>query len=181
MVKSTTLSIEGAGFESHFKHILLIRLLFQRPFCCVLKVFFLHVKHWAQSIANFKSYDDPFFYRAVVALRQPHSASTASLRRVAASNIRWENIICISDFGPKIGYAFGIIFVLHLKPSPLGDLGFDIDKHYCDAQLRHEILFWFLKPSLDNENAHFMQFGKKSYPRPQAVSSKDKIPFEEPH
>ena len=57
-----------------------------------------------------------------------------------------------------------MIFVLHLKPSPLGDLGFDIDKHYCDAQLRHEILFWFLKPSLDNENAHFMQFGKNLIP-----------------
>ena len=143
--------------------------------------FFLHVKHRAQFIHNPASYDDPFFYRAVVALRQPHSASTASLRRVAASNIRLENMICISDFALTGPYGFGMIFVLHLKPSPLGDLGFDIDKNYCDAQLRHEILFWFLKPSLDNENAHFMQFGKKSYPRPQAVSSKDKIPFEEPH
>ena len=53
----------------------------------------------------------------------------ASLRRVAASNIRLENIICISGFGTTGAYGFGIIFVLHLKPSPLGDLGFDIDKN----------------------------------------------------
>ena len=144
-------------------------------------LFFLHVKHRAQSIANSALYDDPFFYHAVVALRQPHSASTASLRRVAASNIRLENIICISNFGPKIGYAFGIIFVLHLKPSPLGDLGFDIDKYYCDAQLRHKVIFWFLKSSLETKTAHFIRFGKKCHPRPQAVSSKDKIPFKKPH
>ena len=25
------------------------------------------------------------------------------------------------------------------------DIEFDIDKKYCDAQLRHEIIFWFLK------------------------------------
>ena len=143
--------------------------------------FFLHVKHRAQFIHNPASYDDPFFYRAVVALRQPHSASTASLRRVAASNIRWENIICISDFGLTGRYGFGMIFVLHLKPSPLGDLGFDIDKYYCDAQLRHKVIFWFLKSSLETKTAHFIRFGKKCHPRPQAVSSKDKIPFEKPH
>ena len=74
-----------------------------------------------------------------------------------------------------------MIFVLHLKLSPLGDLGFDIDKNYCDAQLRHEIMFWFLKSSLETKTAHFMQFLEKAYPRPQAVSSKDKIPFEERH
>ena len=90
-------------------------------------------------------------------------------------------MICISDFGAKKGYAFGMIFLLHLKPSPLGDLGFDIDKYYCDAQLRHEILFSFLKSSLEMKTAHLIRFGEKRYPRPHAVSSKDKIPFEKPH
>ena len=94
----------------------------------------------------------------------PHRCSTTSLRRVAASNIRLENIICISDFGTTGAYGFGIIFVLHLKPSPLGDLGFDIDKYYYDAQLRHEIIFWFLKSSLETKTAHFMRFGKNVIP-----------------
>ena len=90
-------------------------------------------------------------------------------------------MICISDFALTGPYGFGMIFVLHLKPSPLGDLGFDIDKYYCDAQLRHKVIFWFLKSSLETKTAHFIRFGKKCHPRPQAVSSKDKIPFEEPH
>ena len=140
-----------------------------------------HAKYWAQRFQNPASYDDPFFYHAVVALRQPYSASTASLRRVAASNIRLENMIFISDFALTGPYGFGMIFVLHLKPSTLGDIGFDIDKYYCDAQLRHEIIFWFFKSSLETKTAHFIRFGKKCHPRPQAVSSKDKIPFEEPH
>ena len=86
-----------------------------------------------------------------------------------------------SDFGSKKADGFGIFFVFHLKLPPLGDLGLYIDKNYCDTQLRHEIIFWFLKSSLETKTAHFIQFGKKCHPRPQAVSSKDKIPFEEPH
>ena len=69
--------------------------------------------------------------------------------------------------------------MLHLTPSPLGDLGLYIDKKYCDAQLRHEIMFWFSKLSLDNENVHSMRFVGKCYARHQGVPSEDKIPFEE--
>ena len=37
--------------------------------------------------------------------------------------------------------------------------------------------FWFLKSSLEIKTVHFTRFVEKSYPRPQAVSSKDKISF----
>ena len=143
--------------------------------------FFLHVNHGAQFIHNPASYDYPFFYHAVVASRQPYFSSTTSSRRLATIKIRSENIISNSDFGPKAACGFSIFFVLHLKLSPLGDLGLYIDKNYCDAQLRHEIIFWFLKSSLETKTAHFMRFGGKCHPRPQAVSSKDRIPFKKPH
>ena len=61
--------------------------------------------------------------------------------------------------------------MLHLKPFPLGDLGVDIDKKYCDAQLHQEVVFWFLK--LDNENAHSMRFVEKYHARPQGLPSEE--------
>ena len=122
-----------------------------------------------------------FFYHAVVALRQLYSAPTTSSRRVAAVDIRLENIIWICDSVQTGPYRFGIFFVLHLTPSPLAGRGLDIDKKYCDAQLRHEIMFWFSKLSLDNEIAHSMRFVGKYHARHQGVPSKDKIPFEEYH
>ena len=81
----------------------------------------------------------------------------------------------------KTAHGFSTFFVLHLKLSPLGDLGLDIDENYCDGQLRDQNFFWFLKSSSEIKTVHFTRFVEKTYPRPQAVSSKDKIPFEEPH
>ena len=65
-------------------------------------------------------------------------------------------------------YGFGICFVHYLKPSPLGDLGFDIDKKYCDAELCHQNMSWLLK-LLDNENVVSMRFVEKNYFTPQGV------------
>ena len=143
--------------------------------------FFRNENHEAQFIHNPASYDYPFFYHAFVASRQPYFSSTTSSRRLATIKIRSENIISNSDFGPKAACGFSIFFVLHLKLPPLGDLGLDIDSNYCDGQLRDQNYFWFLKSSLEIKTVHFTRFVEKSYPRPQAVSSKDKIPFEEPH
>ena len=101
------------------------------------------------------------------------------MRRGAAINIRFENIIRISDFVTTDPYGFGILFVLNLKPSPLGNRGLYIDEKYWDTQLRRQIMFLFLKLSLDKENAHFMNFVENCYVRPQGVPAEDKIPFEE--
>ena len=56
-----------------------------------------------------------------------------------------------------------------------------ISGYYFLYKKRAIRIYWFLKSSLETKSAHFMRFVEKSYPRPQAVSSKDKIPFEEPH
>ena len=63
--------------------------------------FFLHVKHRAEFIHNPASYDDPFFYHAVVASRKPYFSSTTSSRRLATIKIRSENIILKQWFRPK--------------------------------------------------------------------------------
>ena len=42
-------------------------------------------------------------------------------------------------------------------------------------------LFWFLKLSVNNENAHLMRFVEKYNATSQGVSLEDKIPFEEYH
>ena len=52
---------------------------------------------------------------------------------------------------------------------------------YYDAQLRHQIMFSFLKLSLDTQNAVFMMFVENYYAIHQGVSSGDKIPLEENH
>ena len=101
------------------------------------------------------------------------------MRRGAGINIRFEKIIWISDFVTTGPYGFGIFFVLNLKPSPLGNRGLDIDEKYWDTQLRRQIMFWFLKLSLDKGNAHSMKFMENCYVRPQGVPAEDKIPFEE--
>ena len=90
-------------------------------------------------------------------------------------------MILISDSAQTGPYRVPIVFVLHLTPSPLENPGLDIDKKYCDAQLRHEIMFWLLKLSVDNENAVFMRFVGKCYAKHQGVPSEDKIPFGEYH
>ena len=101
--------------------------------------------------------------------------------RGAAINIRFEKIIWISDFATTGPYGFGMFFVLNLKPSPLGNRGLSIDEKYWDTQLRRQIMFWLLKLTVNNENAHFMKFVKNFYVRPQGVPAEDKISFEEYH
>ena len=71
--------------------------------------------------------------------------------------------------------------MLNLKPSPLGNRGLCIDEKYCDGQLRYQTMVWFLKVSVNNENAHLMRFVEKYNATPHGVPSKDKISFEEYH